>query len=161
MMAHYIQFILSQTAEPMAGSGWDMFGALYTLLSGILIGALGYGAKKLIELINAKIHNETLAGVMVRLVGSINDAVSMVNQTLKREIKAAKSPESPGGEKITEAEKTMLFNAVWVALGDEYGGFDGIFGLLKKIGIGNEAAAKAKIDTMIEAAVNSQKKGPA
>ena len=151
-------------AAPMAGEGWDIFGTIYLVLGGLLVSGLGFGGKKLIELINAKVDNELLKGILVRLTSSVNDAVAMVNQTLKKSIKAAKDPESEGGERITEAEKKQLFEAVWAALKEEYGGFDGLFGLLKKIGIGDEKAAKAKVDTMIEAAVNKQKKagpGPA
>lgn len=143
--------------EPMAGEGWDIFGTIYMLLSGLVVAGLSYGGKKLIELINAKIENETLAGILGRLVASVNDAVAMVNQTLKAEIEAAKTPGSPGGDRITQAEKEKMFNAVWEALKAEYGGIEGIFALLRRIGIGDDNAAKAKIDTMIEAAVHKQK----
>ncbi len=144
-------------AEPMAGEGWDIFGTIYTLLGGLLVAGLSFGGKKLIDLINAKVDNEVLRGILGRLVSSVNDAVAMVNQTMKAEIQAAKDPKSPGGDRITEAEKRQMFDAVWDALKAEYGGAEGIFKLLQKIGIGSPKAAKAKVDTMIEAAVRRQK----
>ena len=158
-MFQFIQFILGQTetANVLAGSGWDMAGTIYLLIGGLVSSGFAWGAKRLLDLINAKISNELLRGILGRLSSSVVDAVAMVNQTVRKEIESAKDPNSPGGTKITIQEKKQLYNAVWDALKAEYGGWDGIFTLLRKIGFGQDAA-KAKINTMIEAAVNGQKK---
>ena len=81
----------------------------------------------------------------------------MVDQTLRKKIQEAKDPDSPGGKAITQGEAEKMRDAVWNALKSEYGGWGGLFNTLKRIGIGDEVAAAAKVDTMIEAAVNTQK----
>ncbi len=138
-------------------SGWDIAFTLYLLGGSLLVGGLTYALKKLSDLLGVKIENETVSGVLQRLTASISDAVSMVDQTLRKELMAAKDPNSEGGATITAKEKAQMFEAVWQALKDEYGGFSGIFKLAKKIGIGDVVSAKTKINTMIEAAVSTHK----
>ena len=81
----------------------------------------------------------------------------MVNQTMKAEIQKAKSPDSPGGSKITESEAKKLKDAVWETLKNEYGGMAGIGKFLGVLGLGGDKAVAEKVDTLIEAAVNGQK----
>jgi hypothetical protein len=151
---------VAQDSPEMAGEAWDIMGTIYTLVGGILVAGLGWLGKKLIEFVSAKTENEWIKGALSRLVGSISDAVAMVNQTLKKEILAAKDPNSPGGARITKEEGKQLREAVLDALKQEYGGWEGILKLLKRIGIGDQASAEAKLGTMIEAAVSGQKKNP-
>lgn len=142
--------------EDITLNSLDIASSIYMVVGSVIVSGLAWGGKKLIDLINIKVKNELLRGILGRLAGSIVDAVAMVNQTLKKQIKAAKAPASPGGDKFTDFEKKQMFDAVWSTLKAEYGGWKGIFSLLKKIGFG-EASAKVKIDTMIESSVNAQK----
>lgn len=142
-------------ADAPVSSGWDTAFTLYAIGGSLLVGGITFALKKLADYLGVKIDNETVGGIMKRLIGSISDAVAMVDQTIRKEIEAAKDPASPGGAKITESEKQKMRDAVWEALKQEYGGWDGIFGLVKRIGIGDATAAKAKVNTMIEAAVNA------
>jgi hypothetical protein len=147
--------VLAQDA-PVSG-GWDVAFTLYALGGALLVGGVGWALKRLSDYLGVRIENETVRGVLQRLVGSVGDAVAMVDQTIRKEIDAAKDPASPGGTRVTEVERKRMYDAVWERLKGEYGGFAGIFGLLKRIGIGNEESARAKVDTMIEAAVSTHK----
>lgn len=135
----------------------DVILSIYAALGPALLGLLGWGAKKLVGVIEKKVDNEIVEGMLRRLTGSVMDAVTMVDQTLRSEIEKAKSPDSPGGEKITAAEARKMRAAVWQALKSEYGGWDGLFSLLRRIGLGDKDAASRKVDTMIEAAVSTHK----
>lgn len=158
-MHSWISMLLlaQEVADPAVGAGWSTAFTLYALGGTLLVGGVGWALKKLTDLLGVKIENETISGILGRLIGSVTDAVAMVDQTLRKEIEAAKSPSSPGGEKITESEAKSMKDAVWAVLKSEYGGWEGMFGLLKRIGIGDEAAATEKIDTLIESAVNANK----
>lgn len=149
---------LSQTeGDVPVGTGLDIVFTLILLGGGLVVSGLSWLGKKLNDFLNAKIENEWVSGASRRLVSSVVDAVAMVNQTAKKELQAAKDPKSSGGTKITEQEAKDLGEEAWKALRAEYGGWDGLFALVKKIGIGDEAAARAKIDTMIKASVYKQK----
>lgn len=142
---------------PTAGAGWDVFATVYTIFGSAVLGGLGWLAQRVVKLINTKIANEILRGVLARLTTSVYDAVAMVNQTVKPEILAAKDPNGPGGTKFTQFEREQMLDKVWDALTAEYGGWDGIVKLVGKIGVGTRQAAHQKISTMIESAVRGQK----
>lgn len=144
-------------APALAGNGWDIATTIYAVLGTAVSGLLTWGVKKLVDLVTARVDNELLRGIMGRLVASASDAVAMVNQVIKDKIQKAKSPDSPGGEKFTEEEKDEMFQAAWDSLVDEYGGWDGILRLLRRVGIGDETAARAKLTNLIESAVAKQK----
>lgn len=145
-------------ASPEAiNQGADIALTVYGVVGSVLVAALSWLGKKLNDLIKAKISNELISGTLTRLTSSINDAVAMVDQTIREEIKAAKDENSPGGSAITKEEAQKLKSAVWDELKKEYGGMDGISKLLGVIGISDKQAIESKVDTMIEATVNSQK----
>ena len=141
---------------PLAG-GWQVAFAILAVAMVPLLALIGWAIKRLIDFIGIKVENETVRGILQRLSGSVNDAVAKVGQTVKAEIEKARATDSPGGAQITAEEAENLKRAVWDLLKREYGGFDQLFGLLQKIGIGDSVAATEKIDTMIEAAVAGQK----
>lgn len=147
---------VAQATMVGVSSAWEVGFTVYALMGAMVAGVITWALSKLAGYLNVKIQNETVAGVLQRLVGSISDAVAMVDQTVRANIESSKKADSPGGVKITKREKDEMLSAVWTALKTEYGGWDGIFSLLKKIGVGDEKSARAKISTMIEASVNTQ-----
>lgn len=143
-------------ADADLAGGWQVF---LTILAVVIvpIGALvGWALVRLAKFLGVKTENETVAGIIKRIAGSVSDAVAMVSQTVKKEIKKAKHPDSPGGEAITAGEAKQMGQAVWKALEEEYGSLDKIFKLLSYIGL-DQKAATSKINTMIQAAVAGQK----
>lgn len=149
--------LLAQDADPAIAPGWDTALTVYGSIGGVVVGLLGWLLLKLDGFIGAKTKNELVKGALSRFIGSVKDAVAMVNQTMKAEIKKAKKPGSPGGTKITEAEAAKLKTAVLDALKNEYGGMAGIGKFLGVLGLGGDEAVSKKVDTLIEAAVNGQK----
>jgi hypothetical protein len=148
--------LLAQDADPAIPQGWDVGLTVYGLLGGVLTAVIAWALSKLNGLVTAKTKNELVKGALSRFIGSVGDAVAMVNQTLKAEIQKAKKPGSPGGAKITESEAALMKTAVLDALKDEYGGMAGISKFLGVLGLSGDATSK-KVDTLIEAAVNGQK----
>jgi hypothetical protein len=148
--------LLAQEADPAISQGWDVALTVYGSLGGVVVGLLTWLLTKLNGYIGTKTKNELVKGALSRFIGSVGDAVAMVNQTLKAEIQKAKKPGSPGGAKITETEAALLKTAVLDALKNEYGGMAGIEKFLGVLGLSGDATSR-KVDTLIEAAVNGQK----
>lgn len=150
-------FVFAQAEDPPVGGVWDTLTTIYLIVASPFLAGIGWVLNLVRRLIDTKVKNQMLSGFLQRLVGSVNDVVAMLNNTAKKKIKEAKSPTSRGGSKLTQSEAKELKQAAWDAILSEYGGWDGLFRLFKKVGLGSEEAAKAKVDTMIEAAVARQK----
>lgn len=149
-----------ETISPFAETVW----VVYMLTGTAIVGFIGWGLLKLQELASKSkvMKNEYIAGLVSRLRTSVHDAVTMVDQTLKSKVKAARDPSSEGGMKITQKEAGEFDDAVWMALKNQYGGWDGIAKTFGDIVIGDtpEAVKKALVDTvgvMKESAVHTNK----
>lgn len=148
---------VSAVVDEPVSKALDLALTAYNFIGAVVVGAILWLIRTLGKLASTRVENETAAGILNRLSASIADAVAMVDQTLRKQLEAARAEASPAGQQITEAEKAQLYRAVWEALEREYGGWDRMFALLRRIGIGDGKAARAKLDTMIEAAVNGRK----
>ena len=136
---------------------WDWASTIYLIVGGTITTLVSYGIAQGVRLINSKLSNSYFEGVLQRLGATIDELVAMVNQTLIKKIKAAKEPDSDGGTSLTETERAQAFNAVLDALKEEYGGWAGLYRLLKRIGISDKDTARKKITNMIEASVYKHK----
>jgi len=132
----------------------DIALTLYAALGTIITALLGWLSVRASAWLKAKTGNELLGGAIGRFTDSVFTAVKLVNQTLKREIEAAKTPGSPGGTSITKEEAAKLKDAVWTVLKAEYGGLDGIGKALGVLGLGTDDSLKTFVDSKIEAAVH-------
>jgi hypothetical protein len=124
------------------------------VLSPLLLAALTWLAAKAAQLINAKVKNEYLRGVLVRLDDAVLGAVREVHQVTVEELKAA----SADG-KLTPDErarvKQVAIDAVKSHLGTK-----GLGELAKILGLGDGAVDKL-LATRVEAAVHDLKRARA
>jgi hypothetical protein len=104
------------------------------------------------------IKNQLVVNVLNRLSYSISAAVTVVEQTTKKELLKAKDPNSPGGVSITREEADALKSTVWLRLVKEYGGYKGLGRFLGQVDLKSEEEKKALVDNMIERSVNDLKK---
>ena len=133
---------------------WDIAGTVYVIVGGSLAALVAAGIAGGAVFLRRYVKNGFAQGVIQRIGDTISEAVAMANQTLVREIKAAKDPRSDGGTSLTETERAQIFEAVLQELKDEYGGWDNLVRLLQRIGVGDP---RKRLDRMIEAEVWRQK----
>ena len=69
-------------------SGWELLGRAWVALAPVLIAALSYLSMKGAQLLQAKVKNEYLRGVLVRLDDALFTAVCEVQQVVVDRIKA-------------------------------------------------------------------------
>jgi hypothetical protein len=86
------------------------------ILSPLLLAALTWAAAKLAQLIRAKVQNEYLKGVLVRVDDAVFTAVKDLQQTVVEQIKAA----SADG-KITDDEKKQIKDKALAAVKSHLG----------------------------------------
>jgi len=86
------------------------------ILSPLLLAALTWAAAKLAQLIRAKVQNEYLKGVLVRIDDAVFTAVKDLQQTVVEQIKAA----SADG-KITDDEKKQIKDKALAAVKSHLG----------------------------------------
>jgi len=134
--------------------GWDLTLTLYGSLATIITGAVTWGVLRLASWLKLKVKNELVFATIWRFANSVGNAVKLINQTLKRQIEAAKAPGSPGGQHITSEEARQLRNGVWEALKHEYGSVEGIGRFLAPLELKDSTALTSFVDTQIEAAVH-------
>jgi hypothetical protein len=124
------------------------------VLSPVLLAALTWLAAKVAQLVHAKVKNECLRGVLVRLDDAVLAAVREVHQVTVEELKAA----SADG-KLTPEErarvKQVAIDAVKSHLGKR-----GIGELAKVLGLGDGAVDRL-LATRVEAAVHDLKRARA
>ena len=124
---------------------------LYEVLSPLVVVLVTVLSGFLTKLIHEKTKNATLAGILGRLNELVWDEVKAAEQVAVRDIKAAKSPSSDGGVKITKAEGAKIKRDVIDRIKENFG-MKG----LKKLGgvLGLDAVGVTKmIETKIESAV--------
>jgi hypothetical protein len=117
------------------------------LLSPVLLAALTWAAAKLAELIRAKVKNEYLRGVLVRLDDVVFTAVKDLQQRTVDEIKAAVAD-----GKITEAEKERIKRQA-IASVKSHLGVKGLSELAKVLGLEDDAL-DGLLSSKVEAAVH-------
>lgn len=124
------------------------------VLSPVLIAALTWAAAKLAQLVRAKVKNEYLRGVLVRLDDVVFTAVKDLQQTVVNEIKLA----SADG-KITDVEKRRIKDQA-IANVKSHLGTKGIGELAKVLGL-DSGAIDGLLSSKVEAAVHDLRRASA
>lgn len=124
------------------------------ILSPVLLAALTWAAAKLAQLVRAKVKNEYLRGVLVRLDDVVFTAVKDLQQTVVNEIKLA----SADG-KISDAEKRRVKDQA-IANVKSHLGTKGIGELAKVLGL-DGGAIEGLLSSKVEAAVHDLRRASA
>lgn len=117
------------------------------ILSPVLLAALTWAAAKLAQFIRAKVGNEYLKGVLVRLDDAVFTAVKAIQQSVVEEIKLA----SADG-KITDEEKRRIKDKA-LATVKSHLGTKGLAELAKILGL-DGVALDGLLSSKVEAAVH-------
>lgn len=117
------------------------------ILSPVVLAVLTWAAAKLAQLIRAKVQNEYLKGVLVRLDDAVFTAVKDLQQSVVDEIKAA----SVDG-KITEEEKRRIKEKAISAVKSHLG-TKGLAEVAKILGL-EGGALEGLLSSKVEAAVH-------
>mgnify|MGYP001577004250 FL=1 len=117
------------------------------ILSPLLLAALTWAAAKLAQLIRAKVQNEYLKGVLVRVDDAVFTAVKNLQQTVVEQIKAA----SADG-KITDDEKKQIKDKALAAVKSHLG-TKGLAEAAAVLGLGG-GALEGLLSSKVEAAVH-------
>jgi hypothetical protein len=117
------------------------------LLSPVLLAALTWASAKLAQLIRAKVQNESLKGVLVRLDDAVFTAVKDVQQSVVKHIKSA----SADG-KLTDDEKKQIKERALVAV-KAHLGTKGLAEIAKVLGH-EGGALEGLLASKVEAAVH-------
>lgn len=125
---------------------------LLEALSPAILALVGWVALKLAQLIKAKVGNELVSGMLIRLNDSVFTAVKAIEQVMVKEIKASKDPNSDGGTKVTKAEAERIKQAAIEAVKD-YWGVKGLGELAKVLGIDGPGLSSL-LEKKVEAAVH-------
>jgi hypothetical protein len=143
-----------EAVAPAISIGFDV----YTAMGGLISAILSWLAMMATRLINAKVKNQYAHDAMARFNDSLFAAVKMVHQTARDDIQKAKSPDSPGGEKITKGEADALRDHVWAAIKSDLGGMSGLAKLLSVFGVSEGEHMEKWVNSRIESAVHDVKK---
>ena len=117
------------------------------ILSPLLLAALTWAAAKLAQLIRAKVQNEYLKGVLVRVDDAVFTAVKDLQQTVVEQIKVA----SADG-KITDDEKKQIKEKALGAIRSHLG-TKGLAEAANVLGLGG-GALEGLLSSKVEAAVH-------
>ncbi len=117
------------------------------ILSPLFLGALTWAAAKLAQLIRAKIQNEYLKGVLVRIDDAVFTAVKDLQQTVIEQLKAA----SADG-KLTDDEQKQLKEKALAAVKSHLG-TKGIAEAAAILGLGG-SALDGLLSSKVEGAVH-------
>ena len=117
------------------------------ILSPLLLAALTWAAAKLAQLIRAKVQNEYLKGVLVRVDDAVFTAVKDLQQTVVEQIKAA----SADG-KITDDEKKQIKEKALAAVKSHLG-TKGLAEAASVLGLGG-GALEGLLSSKVESAVH-------
>lgn len=117
------------------------------VLSPLLLALLGWLSVKLAQLINARVEQEYLRGVLVRLTDAVFTVVKELDQTL---VTAMKDANRDG--KLTDSEKAEIKLRA-VATVKAYLGMKGIEAIAKVLGL-SSAGVDNFISAKVEAAVH-------
>lgn len=131
-------------------SGTDIGIQLFKVLSPVLMAVITWVGAKLAQLLSARVKNEYLRGVLVRLDDAVVSVVREVNQVTVEAIKSASvDGRLPAGAR--ETIKNAALNAIKSHLGA-----DGLEELGRVLGLDGPAVDRL-IGTRIEATVHSLK----
>lgn len=131
-------------------SGADIGVQVFQVLSPVVLAVVTWVAAKLAQLINARVKNEYLRGVLVRLDDAVLSVVREINQVTVEAIKSTSvDGRLPPGAR--ETIKTAALNAVKAHLGVK-----GVAEVARVLGLDGPAVDRL-IGTRIEATVNDLK----
>jgi hypothetical protein len=123
---------------------------IFQVLSPVLMAVVTWMAAKLAQLINARVKNEYLRGVLVRLDDAVMSVVREVNQVT---VEAIKSASTDG--RLTTSAREVIKNAALAAVKAHLGA-KGLVELSRVLGL-DTAAVDRMIGTRIEATVHDLK----
>lgn len=135
----------------MSGRG-ELAWTVYEILAPFLTALLAWVSMKVAAWIRAKTQNEYVAGTLLRLNDSAFTAVKAIEQTLVRELKAAKTPASAGGVRLTAEEAEQVKQAALAEV-RSYWGPKGVRELATILGLNDEALQRV-LSSKLEAAVH-------
>ncbi len=141
----------SEVAPEGLGFGLDLTVTLYLLFGGAILAIVTWISAKIVKLIDAKVESTWLQQTLLKLNTIVLDQVKASHAVLQRELAEARSPDSPGGERITSDEIEKIRDHVWQNLKSEFGGSAGIEKSLRLIGLGD---AKKLVNAKIEAVLS-------
>lgn len=116
----------------------------------IVVSLIGWGVAELARLIRARVKNEAVAGILVRLTDSVHTSVKSLNQTLVTSMRDARED-----GKLTRGDVVMLKKSVLREV-KSYWGERGWKELQSVLGI-NSMEAESVIASKVEAAVSDLK----
>lgn len=134
--------------------------ALEHALELILTVLLPWALPKLYKLLRDKIENETLEGISVRSTSAVIRAVAYVAQTYTDELKAGRAPDSDGGSKLTDQEKSAAKRAA-IEAAKSFLGKKGLDELMWMLGLSSIEGVDVYLGKQIEAVVGASKAPPA
>lgn len=129
---------------------------LLVLASPFITVLIGWASTKAAQLLGVKVKNEKMLGVLTRANDTMWTLMLNAEQTLVREIKAAKEKESDGGEGITEAEGERIKNSVLAEFKKLYGP-KGLEELMSVMGLETPELLTDWLGKKLESAVATKK----
>ncbi len=127
--------------------GVDLSVQVFQFLSPLVLGAVTWLAARLAQYINARVKNEYLRGVLVRLDDTV---ASVVREIQQLSVDALKGSSSDG--KVPVGAREALRNAAMVTIRSHLG-TRGLADLARVLGLDNDAVNRF-IGTKVEAAVH-------
>lgn len=146
-----LNIIAGSTEDPAAGAVYDIVGSLWLALGGVFVLVLSWLANKANGWLSEKKKDAWWAGVLVRFNTALGDGLLAAKAQVDEKLRKAKSEDSPGGSKITEAELAQMKDLMWSFLKDRYGG---MAGLEKALGVAVGGNVEQWVGSKINGAVN-------
>lgn len=132
----------------------ELLPEILAALSPLLLAVIAYGAKKLADLINAKVQSEALRNILIRTDTVVFAAVKELAQVTVDSLK-----EAAADGKITPEEAAKV-KADALAKVKSYLGQPGLDALMQILGLKDAPTVDAYLSSKIEAAVRDVKAQP-
>jgi hypothetical protein len=134
------------------------WGSIAEMLAPVIMAIFGWVSVRIAAWVKAHTKNTMIKGTLLRLNESILTLVREAEQTAVAELKKARSPDSPGGEKLTPEEAKEIkekvtgnFKSLW--------GQRGLDELTRVLGFSNGESVEKFLGSKIEEAVYKDKHG--
>ena len=135
----------------MSTTWMEITAVVAELMSPVLVGLLAWLSARVTSYIQTKVANQTYSTMLTRLTDSVFTLVREAEQTVVKEIKRAKSEDSPGGARLTPEEALQIKEAV-VEKFKRLWGPAGLLELMKVLGLTDgmlEEFLAAKIEEIV------------
>ena len=144
---------LAQTAaETFAGTAWDVLGWLLVMgVGGLVVAGLGWLMSWGVGKLKGSDSPELVKDLVANFVETLKMGLSGAVLELQEEFAKARDPNSPGGERITQAELHTIGVNFKAWLLDQYGSWDAISKLVANVtgGVASPQAAEKFIDKFV------------